>query len=297
MKAALVMLLGIVLAACAPAHRAAPAEQAEGAEKAVTIPMRASEFGAPMVEVWLKAGTVRREWMVLDTGDAGFVTVYRRPTGSTATAGAASGPREPISIEWLMIGDAWRQQVGGGVVERNDEARIPGCIGQALLRTWGGVEFDFGRNEVRLYPVEAVPAADSRARPVRLPLRVLSNGELGVAGTIGERSCTVIVDTGFNGFAAAPETLLRSLGHDTVASEAVEAVTPFVSYSTRAVAMDDVLRVGEVELRLVGPGMAFDARTPTSLVGENQIVLGVPFLRQYRVVRFDWGRVELVLWK
>jgi hypothetical protein len=62
---------------------------------------------------------------------------------------------------------------------------------------------------------------DNRERPVVLPLTALSTGELGVAGTIRERVCAVVIDTGFNGFVAAPEVLLRALGHDTVASEAV----------------------------------------------------------------------------
>lgn len=299
MKCVLTPVLVALLAACTPAPRPAPPEQDAQAERAVTVPMRASEFGAPMVEVWFKTGAVRREWMVLDTGDGGFVTLYRRPAAGAvgrAVGEAVSGPREPVAIEWLMIGDAWRQRVAGGVVERNDEARIPGCVGQALLRTWDGVEIDFGKNAVTLFPVGGVPAIDSRARPVRLPLRMLSTQELGTTGSIRDRACTVVIDTGFNGFAAAPEKLLRALGHDTAASDEVSAVTPFVAFSTRAVKMDDVLRVGETELRLVGPGMAFDARA-ASLVAEDQIVLGVGFLRQYRVVRFDWSRQEVVLLK
>jgi hypothetical protein len=260
------------------------------------------EFGAPTVDVWLKTDAARHQRMVLDTGDRGTVTMYTHAVRTPGPVVRGQAPDEPapketpLAVDWVMIGDARREAIVGGVVERGDDSRVPGCIGLGLLRTWSAAEFDFEHNELALYEKTGPAAANPRDHPIRVPLREGRANEVALGGVIQSRPCAVVIDSGFNGFAAASEELLRSLGHDTAAAEETTAVTPFRSYSARAVALDDTLRLGESEIRLTGPAMALDAQA-RSVLGASDLILGAQFLRQYRVVRIDWSRGELVLIK
>jgi hypothetical protein len=311
----MVRLLALILAvgalagviACA-AHRA---EHPGGAapprgDPPVCVPMRMSEFDAPMIEVSWKAGATRQEWMVVDTGDSGTLTIYRLPPrdGEAAPARQARplflghSQETPLPIEWVMIGESKREGLIGGTVERRDNAQIPGCVGLGLFRTWGVIDFDFQESTLTLASQGGPIPERMPERAIRVPLRQSSAGPGGsgvlVDGVIEAIPCAVIVDTGFNGFVAASEGLLRSLGYDTTISEPVRAITPFASYNARGVPLDRTLHLGDRAVRLAGAAMAVDPQAG-AVVPENAVILGIRFLKQYRVVRVDWTRQELVL--
>jgi hypothetical protein len=270
--------------------------------------MRMSEFDAPMIEVAWKAGAVRHEWMVVDTGDAGAVTIYRRPPPAPAAVTApvnrtsflGGGEERVLPIEWVLIGPCRRYGILGATVERRDDAPVSGCVGLRLLHTWGAVEVDLRENTVTLYSASDPPPPVPQDRGVRAALRHpgLDSGGMGVCvdGTIQTTPCMVIIDTGFNGFVAASESMLRSLGYDTTVAQPVPALTPFASYGARAVSIDRTLHIGGQGVRLAGTAMAFDGSADV-VVPENAIILGMRFLRRYNSVRIDWIRQELDLVK
>jgi predicted aspartyl protease len=271
----------------------------------VRVPLRWSALGTPMMELNFAAGGPHRQWLHVDTGEDGWLSIHTdtiaalppMPGGSKEYWSFGVHDVTPFMVEWAEVGGYRIGSFEGSAIRSPGAADVPGAVGVRLLRQWGCVEMNFDAMSATFYPKGTRAPRFEGPLSATLPL-VSDEGpakrqEVLIDGEIGGHQCVVMIDSGFSGFIAAHRSLLTRVGCDLSKAKAVDAKTPFETVTMPSVRLTAVLRLQGHPVRVDGAVVVLDA--PPDQVRENEVILGAAFLKKSRIVRFDWDRNELFL--